>query len=67
LEGQDEPLARAECRVDPLGRRIVTMDFQAPVKTGYYTLIAELTDGGETIQSLRDCEVTDASSGDPGP
>jgi hypothetical protein len=58
LVGRDESLARIECQVDPLGRQIVTMDFQAPAAAGDYTLIAELTDGDQVIQSLRDFRVT---------
>ncbi len=54
LEGKNDSAARAECQVDPLGRRIVAFDFEMPEDPGDYTLIAELTDGAEVIQSLRD-------------
>ena len=54
LSGQDEPLAKTECTVEPLGRQVVELKFRAPAKPGDYTLIAELTDGDETVQSLRD-------------
>lgn len=57
LEGHGEPLARAVCQVDPLGRSVVELQFHAPEKMGAHTLVAELTDGKETIQSLRDFQV----------
>jgi hypothetical protein len=60
LEGDENPLSTAECRVEPLGRQVVTIGFQAPAAAGDYTLIAELTDGNQVIQSLRVFRVTES-------
>lgn len=57
IEGQEKVLARAACEVAPLGQQIVELGFRAPGSVGRYTLAAELIDGKETIQSLRDFQV----------
>jgi len=57
VEGQESVLAKATCEVAPLGRQIVTLRLHAPKKVGKYTVAAELVDGQEIIQSLRDFDV----------
>ncbi|HPA18482.1 MAG TPA: hypothetical protein PLU30_12100 [Verrucomicrobiae bacterium] len=57
IEGDEGALAKMECDVAPLGQRIMGLQFRVPEKLGKYTIAAELTDGRETIQSLRDFEV----------
>jgi hypothetical protein len=61
LEGQEKPLSQADCKVAPLGRQEVELSFEAPAKAGEYTLTAELTDGNETVQSLRDFKIVKSS------
>ncbi|MCC6355188.1 MAG: hypothetical protein IT577_14950 [Verrucomicrobiae bacterium] len=59
VEGQERALAKAKCEVAPLGHEVVTLKFRAPDKPGKCTVAAELEDGKETIQSLRDLVVAD--------
>lgn len=51
-------LARAKCNVETNGRIIVPLRFQAPAQPGKVILVGELDDGGKTIRSLRDVEIT---------
>ncbi len=57
LQGQEKPAVETTCEVAPLGREVVTLPLDAPSTPGKYTLIAELTDGDQKIQSLRDIQV----------
>lgn len=59
IGGREQAQAKAGAEVAPLGQEIVTLKFRAPDKPGRCTVAAELVDGQETIQSLRDFVVAD--------
>lgn len=56
-DGKSTVLQSQPCRVDPLGRTILSFTQAMPADTGKYTLVAELKDGRGTVRSLRDFRV----------
>ncbi len=58
LRGDREVAQQSQpCRVDALGRQLVSFDRQFPTEPGQYTLVAELKHGEKRIRSLRDFSV----------